>query len=187
VRSINQVAADLLEGCPVLRIKDGYFVIERAAVQRGFSELLRRVSNSVAERTFDRDRNDFIGVPDRSGAIRYALKVMSAVRVESGTEFLIAIVDLVDRAAPSRSTVASVFRLSEREAELAELFSRGLRLEEIAQQMGVALNTARVHLRSIFSKTNCAGQLELMRMLTRLASVSFTVAQLVGYYAEFVV
>jgi DNA-binding CsgD family transcriptional regulator len=171
VVSINRVATDLIDDCEVLRIVNGRLVVERAYVQRAVEELLKRIRISLAEDGFDPSRNDFIGVPDRSGTVRYALKVMSAVRTEGGAEFLVAVVDLIDRAAPSRSAFSSVFRLSEREAELAELFSKGLRLEEIARQMGVALNTARVHLRSIFVKTNCTGQLELMRMLTRLTGV----------------
>jgi DNA-binding CsgD family transcriptional regulator len=83
------------------------------------------------------------------------------------------VVDFNDRSGPSRSTVSTVFRLSAREAELAELFSQGLGLEAIAETMGIALNTARVHLRNIFQKTSCSTQLELFRRLTRLTATDW--------------
>jgi DNA-binding CsgD family transcriptional regulator len=165
----NANATAILAGAEVLRIANGCLVIEKAHIQRGLDEQLRRVAAAVTEEMFDPGEISFIGVPDRTGAVRYALKVIGAAKRDQGLEILVAVVDLAERTGPSRRAFTAVFGLSEREAELAELFALGWRLEEISKKMNVALNTVRVHLRSIFSKTNCTGQLELMRVLSRLA------------------
>jgi DNA-binding CsgD family transcriptional regulator len=165
----NANATAILAGAEVLRIANGCLVIEKAHIQRGLDEQLRRVAAAVTEEMFDPGEISFIGVPDRTGAVRYALKVIGAAKRDQGPEILVAVVDLAERTGPSRRAFTAVFGLSEREAELAELFALGWRLEEISKKMNVALNTVRVHLRSIFSKTNCTGQLELMRVLSRLA------------------
>jgi DNA-binding CsgD family transcriptional regulator len=178
VLSRNRNADDILEERNVLKVANGYFVVEKAYIQRAVDEQLKRITASVAAGTFDAAQFPFIGVPDRNGAVRYALKVVTAVERGRGLEILMAIVDLADKTGPTRSTFSAVFGLSEREAELAELFSRGWRLEQISAQMNVALNTARVHLRNIFAKTNCSGQLELMRMLSRLSACLLFLGQL---------
>lgn len=179
VLSRNRNADDILEERNVLKIANGYLVIEKAYIQRAVDEQLKRIAASVAAGTFDPAHFTFIGVPDRNGAVRYALKAVTAVERGRGLEILMAVVDLADKTGPTRSTFSAVFGLSEREAELAELFSRGWRLEQISVQMNVALNTARVHLRNIFAKTNCSGQLELMRMLSRLSGVLLFLGQLI--------
>ncbi len=168
VLATNQIAAELLQDSEGLSLINGCLSIEKAYVQRSFGFLLVQLRAAAGPGRFVPAQCALIGVPDRKGAVRYALKVMAAELGPQRAEFLLAIIDLADRAGPSREAFSAVFRLSEREAELAELFSRGFRLEQIASMMGVSLNTARVHLRNVFAKTNCAGQSELMRMFTRL-------------------
>ena len=81
---------------------------------------------------------------------------------------LLAVMDMLGSVQIMRTKAASIFGLSEREAELAELFSQGLRVQEIAVRMGVAVNTARVHLRNVFTKTGANSQIELARIFTML-------------------
>jgi DNA-binding CsgD family transcriptional regulator len=64
--------------------------------------------------------------------------------------------------------VTKVFTLSEREAELAELFASGLRVDAIAGRMRISVNTARVHLRNVFAKTGCTSQIELARTFAHM-------------------
>ena len=61
---------------------------------------------------------------------------------------LLSVVNFVDGNGSSLSTC----NLSRREAELAELFSKGLGLEAMSGQMGITLNTARVHLRAVLRR-----------------------------------
>jgi DNA-binding CsgD family transcriptional regulator len=167
----NRPAEIILTSAGGVGVRNDYLHIERASVQRSFQDMLERVaSGSVEQRGAG---PTVLGIPDRTGAIRYALRVVSTDYRETGAEILLAVVDFNDRSGPSRSTVSTVFRLSAREAELAELFSQGLGLEAIAETMGIALNTARVHLRNIFQKTSCSTQLELFRRLTRLTATDW--------------
>lgn len=58
-----------------------------------------------------------------------------------------------------------LFHLTPSEAVLSIQLCNGLSLEEAAKALGIKHNTARAHLRAIFSKTGARRQTELVRML----------------------
>ena len=68
-------------------------------------------------------------------------------------------------AQPSHELVRRLFGLTRMEAQLAILLTEGLTLDEAAEKMNVRRNTARTHLRSIFSKTGVTRQTMLVRLL----------------------
>jgi DNA-binding CsgD family transcriptional regulator len=164
----NQQAVEILEAGSGISLRKGALFIERTSIQRTFEALIKRCVETHDDNVAHDRPVEYFGVPDRTGAVRYAINVVTIATRNGLVEILLGLVDLFDARGPSRETFAAVFRLSEREAELAELFSKGLNLEEISERMGVVLNTTRVHLRSEFNKTNCSGQLALMRALSRL-------------------
>ena len=53
--------------------------------------------------------------------------------------------------------------ISEREAQIASLLAAGYQLQQVAGRLGISVHTARVHLKSIFSKTGVRSQAELVR------------------------
>lgn len=57
------------------------------------------------------------------------------------------------------------YDLTPAEARLAALLASGLSLHEIIERLGIAANTARTHLKSIFGKTETRRQGELIRLL----------------------
>jgi DNA-binding CsgD family transcriptional regulator len=57
------------------------------------------------------------------------------------------------------------YGLTPAEARLAALLASGLSLHEIVERLGIAANTARTHLKSIFAKTDTRRQGELIRLL----------------------
>ncbi len=57
------------------------------------------------------------------------------------------------------------YELTPAEARVAMLLAAGLSLEEIVERLGVGSNTARTHLKNIFSKTDTRRQGELIRLL----------------------
>ncbi|GAB3629951.1 helix-turn-helix transcriptional regulator [Pandoraea terrae] len=65
----------------------------------------------------------------------------------------------------SRETLRKLFHLTPNETELALLLVDGLTLDEAAEALGVAKNTARTHLRGVFAKTGATRQAVLVKML----------------------
>jgi DNA-binding CsgD family transcriptional regulator len=61
--------------------------------------------------------------------------------------------------------VRKLFDLTPAEASLALALANGSTLEEVAEEMGISKNTARAHLRAIFSKTGATRQATLVRTL----------------------
>ncbi len=65
---------------------------------------------------------------------------------------------------PPAKLAQQLFALTPAETALAMQLANGLSLEESAAALGIRHNTARAHLRSIFSKTGARRQTELVRM-----------------------
>lgn len=61
--------------------------------------------------------------------------------------------------------VAQIFGLSQAEARLAVRLAGGASLEKAVLHMGISIHTARSQLKSIFSKTGCRRQAELVALL----------------------
>lgn len=173
VRFLNAQARSMLAGNGVLGIRHGRLAVERSESQRAFESLLGRATAALSAGT---PVGEAIGLPDRSGATRFALCVVEVEGRGDEAEVLLSLTDFADNTGPARSAFSTVLGLSVREAELAELFARGLSLEEIAVVMGIAFNTARVHLQRICLKTNCSGQIALTRLLCRLSSMPLPAA-----------
>lgn len=86
-----------------------------------------------------------------------------------------AIVLAGDAAASRRErerVLRALFGLSSREAQLAEAFLQGKRLEEYASERGISINTAKTQLRAVFAKTDTRRQAELIRLLDAMPVVS---------------
>lgn len=66
---------------------------------------------------------------------------------------------------PSVEMVQRLFHFTPAEARLALLLADGLTLDEAAEEMKIRKNTARAHLRSIFSKSGVKRQMTLVRLL----------------------
>ncbi len=69
------------------------------------------------------------------------------------------------RTQPSVELAQRLFQFTPAEAKLALLLADGLSLDEAAAAMKIRRNTARAHLRAIFSKTGVKRQITLVRLL----------------------
>ena len=65
----------------------------------------------------------------------------------------------------SQEVVRKLFDFTPAETQLALQLADGLTLEEAADELCIAKNTARAHLRAIFAKTGVTRQATLVRML----------------------
>ena len=69
---------------------------------------------------------------------------------------------------PAPELLRALFGLTETEARVAALIATGAPTDNAAARLGMALETARVHLKSIYRKMNVAGRDELITIATRL-------------------
>jgi len=72
--------------------------------------------------------------------------------------------DAEGKADPQVRLAQQLFQLTQAETALAIQLANGLSLEEAAEALNIRRNTARAHLRSIFSKTGVRRQTELVRI-----------------------
>ncbi len=72
--------------------------------------------------------------------------------------------DSDSKATPPVRLAQELFQLTAAETMLATQLANGLSLEEAAEALNIRRNTARAHLRSIFSKTGVRRQTELVRI-----------------------
>lgn len=73
--------------------------------------------------------------------------------------------DAVARSQVDTKIAKELFNFTPAESALALHLANGLSLEEAAESLGIMRNTARAHLRSMFSKTGASRQAELVRVL----------------------
>lgn len=80
---------------------------------------------------------------------------------------LVIIADAGSTVAPHPAILVRLFGLTPAEAELAALMGQGLDLDDASAALGITKNTAKAHLRMVFSKTGVSRQSELVRLLLR--------------------
>jgi len=73
--------------------------------------------------------------------------------------------DAVGKSLVSNGVTAQLYNLTPAETALALELANGLSLEEASERLNIRRNTARAHLRSIFSKTGVRRQTELVRIM----------------------
>ncbi len=81
-----------------------------------------------------------------------------------------AVIILADEAPLLPDDLRRIFNLTRTEARFASVFANDPSLEVAAASMGIAVETARKHLKSVFAKTNHAKQADLIKLLDRLRS-----------------
>ena len=79
--------------------------------------------------------------------------------------------DLETDAAFNQDMIAKVFELTPAQARLAIRLAGGSSVEEAALESGVALETARSHLKAIFNKTETHRQGELVALLNKVSAL----------------
>ncbi|MGY3582453.1 DNA-binding CsgD family transcriptional regulator [Bradyrhizobium sp. USDA 4341] len=105
----------------------------------------------------------------RHPLLAYPTRLASMARnALADCQAMIIFVDTEQVQRPPASTLQTAFRLTEAEARLAAQLAGGDSLETAADRMGIAKETSRSQLKSIFSKTGTHRQAELVAMLATL-------------------
>lgn len=113
--------------------------------------------------------NEAVSVIRPSGRLSWGLIVQS-ISADQWTEgkqrpsVAIYVRDSEGQVHPPVRLAQQLFQLTPAETALAIELTNGLSLEEAAEALNIRRNTARAHLRSIFSKTGVRRQTELVRM-----------------------
>lgn len=99
------------------------------------------------------------------GVVAKAVTTPAFMRGGKGAALALFISDPGQDAAPDPAAIRDLFQLTRMEAMLAAALAGGGSLVEAADRLGIAHNTARSHLRSIFAKTGARRQSQLVHLL----------------------
>ncbi|MFK8331007.1 helix-turn-helix transcriptional regulator [Pseudomonas sp. BJa5] len=165
VLQINPVAQGILAGGDGLKLVGGRLEATYPSDNR---ELQRLIRSAFAENTAK--SAEAMSVTRPSGQVSLGLVVEPIPSLDWADEkgkpaALVYIRDAASKSQASEVVTKQLFNLTKAETALAMELANGLSLEEAAESLNIRRNTARAHLRSIFSKTGVRRQTELVRIL----------------------
>jgi DNA-binding CsgD family transcriptional regulator len=168
VLECNPMAKAIVEMNDGLAIKGDQIEATYAADNRRLQRLVRDVIDHAGKPARLRPA-EAIAISRPSGRVSWGLVVqpISPDRWTEGKHRPCAAVFLRDsdsKAMPPVRLAQELFQLTAAETMLAIKLANGLSLEEAAEALHIRRNTARAHLRSIFSKTGVRRQTELVRI-----------------------
>jgi DNA-binding CsgD family transcriptional regulator len=165
---MNPAAEHLLNAQDGLKVAAGKLEASYSADNRA---LLAAIRKSVTRPDKGGSAiNDALSVSRPSGKVSLGLVVQSIPVLDwsGGEEQPSAIVfvrDADSKTQASNRMIQQLFNLTLAETNLAVELVNGASLEEAAEALGIRRNTARAHLRAIFSKTGVRRQTELVRII----------------------
>ena len=147
-----------------IALRDGRLTAKDAA-GRALETTLDRLRSSRRE---GQPAGETLDIPLADGAC-LSLTAHNAENAGAGARNCICLlVELRPRRRHEAALLQERFRATPAEAQLAIALTEGSTLREIAESRGVSINTLRVQLQSLFAKTGCHRQSELMRLVLRL-------------------
>ncbi|MBW2269242.1 MAG: helix-turn-helix transcriptional regulator [Deltaproteobacteria bacterium] len=170
VLQMNRVAERLVGERAGLRVVDGSLC---AAGQAASRELARMIAAAIEIRPAARPGVARALRIRRDGGGRDLGVVVRSVPPAEASDRLDAPAAVVFIGGPeedvplARETIRQLFDLTPAEASLAALLAAGRSLDRAAGELGITRNTARAHLRSVFSKSGVTRQAELVHLISR--------------------
>lgn len=169
---MNDAAQALLADGDGLAFRAGTFAASRGPETRRLQAMIRdAIAASAGSRVRPGGQMLVTRPSGKRPVIIRAIPAPPAERFLSG-ESIRCVLYLHDLAAvrlPSKTTLCSVFGLTEREADLSVELARRVNLAAAAAGAGMSLNTARNHLQSVFRKCGVSSQSEAMQLFGHLA------------------
>ena len=170
VLSLNPMASELLEQADGLKLVGGHLEATYPSDNRELQRLVRNAFNRDTGNVQEGTQAEAMSVSRPSGQINLGV-VVEAIATQDWAEgkgtpgVVVYIRDATGRSMASETLTKQLFNLTRAETALAMELANGLSLEEAAEALNVRRNTARAHLRSIFSKTGVRRQTELVRII----------------------
>ena len=162
---LNKTAEEMLAACEGLHIAGGVLQAVDELDDRHFQSALKEVLGSESA---ERSRAMLIRQEGEGRDLNLLVTARRSVSLISDRVETCALVFL------RRSSVASdadvevlrqLFSFTRAEAKLALGLAKGMRLEDVESELNIRHNTARAHLRSMFSKAEVTRQAELIHLL----------------------
>jgi DNA-binding CsgD family transcriptional regulator/PAS domain-containing protein len=165
VLQINPVAQEILARSDGLKLVGGRLEATYPSDNRELQRLIRAAFSPDAPKDAEA-----MSVTRPSGLVALGVVVESIRSLDWAEEkgqpaALVYIRDASSKSLASEVVTKQLFNLTKAETALAMELANGLSLEEAAEVLNIRRNTARAHLRSIFSKTGVRRQTELVRIL----------------------
>lgn len=158
VTRTNAVAETLLQSDVGLRVSDGRLMLDDPKHQSAINAMLK---NAPATQPF----RFKLTRPAGNDIAAVARPVTAPAIVRGGAALAIFFSVPGDDAQLDPAAIRDLFQLTRMEAVLAASLATGRSLVEAADILGIAHNTARAHLRSIFAKTGARRQSQLVHLL----------------------
>lgn len=168
VLECNPMARAIVETNDGLVISNGQVEATYVSDNRRLQRLVREVLESAGKPSRLRAA-EAISISRPSGKVSWGL-VVQPISPDRWTEgkhrpsVALFVRDADSKAMPPVRLAQELFQLTAAETMLAIQLANGLSLEEAAEALNIRRNTARAHLRSIFSKTGVRRQTELVRI-----------------------
>jgi DNA-binding CsgD family transcriptional regulator/PAS domain-containing protein len=165
VLQINPVAEEILARSDGLKLVGGRLEATYPSDNRELQRLIRAAFCPDAPKSAEA-----MSVTRPSGLVNLGVVVESIPSLDWAEEkgqptALVYIRDASSKSLASEVVTKQLFNLTKAETALAMELANGLSLEEAAEALNIRRNTARAHLRSIFSKTGVRRQTELVRIM----------------------
>ncbi|WP_420146103.1 helix-turn-helix transcriptional regulator [Sphingobium sp.] len=154
--------ADALLASSRLRVSDGWLASERAEESRAMVRAMRGVIGSPVLPA------DPLALPDDAGGIAIMLEYHPLPRHPWAMSFAPRAIVTARVGEPTGRHVqllTRTFRLTPAEADIAIRLSAGQARPAIASARGVSIETLKVQIRSIYDKTGCNRESQLVRMI----------------------
>jgi DNA-binding CsgD family transcriptional regulator len=149
--------------------------IAKRRLTAGDYETCRRISDLI-DRTTSPQTIPMLNPPvpvaraGRKPLLVYAVPIFGeALDIFANARALVVVLDPEGLPAPPEAALRAAFGLTSAEGRLAARLGTGESLNEAADALGIAKETARSHLKAIFAKTGARRQSELVALLGRLS------------------
>lgn len=169
VLRMNRIAEDILSERDGLRLSGSTLAAETGQENKELKRLINETLGRSASPSVSMVEALSITRPSGRGKLGILIRNVPLAEWSEGKRYPAAALFIRD---PERRGQASyerivrqLFDLTPAETALALLLANGLSLDEAAEQLNIRRNTARAHLRMIFSKTGVTRQTELVRTI----------------------
>lgn len=157
----NGSMSDILEAGKILRIDHGRVAPGSHVNSNDLSSIVQRArKNGVGGRLRYGET-----AADRGSIVAYPAPVSFAWEGARDGKVVLIAADSIRAQAQLASNLRNIWSLTQAETRVAEMLMRGKTSRQMADELGVQINSIRAHLKAIYSKTNTHSQVELMKLL----------------------